>query len=107
MTHTSVTPYFVFTQTIKKLDYVWHVFTTLGHYCSKLPRLQFSVRAETVVGTMQVITRSFPIMLKLYNLFYTRINGKVVKGITLDLLNYLDPIVLAYWAMMMVLLLQS
>ena len=31
MTHTSVTPYFVFTQTIKKLDYVWHVFTTLGH----------------------------------------------------------------------------
>jgi len=48
---------------------------------------------------MQVITRSFPIMLKLYNLFYTRINGKVVKGITLDLLNYLDPIVLAYWAM--------
>jgi len=56
---------------------------------------------------MQVITRSFPIMLKLYNLFYTRINGKVVKGITLDLLNYLDPIVLAYWAMDDVLLLQS
>ena len=35
----------------------------------------------------------------LYELFYTKINGKMVKVITADILLYLDAITLAYWAM--------
>ena len=34
---TSVTPYFVFTQTIKRFEYIWHVYNTLSPYCGKLP----------------------------------------------------------------------
>jgi hypothetical protein len=37
-------------------------------------------------------------IIKLYHLFYVKINGKIVKTITLDLLTYLNPITLAYWA---------
>jgi len=45
---------------------------------------------------MQVSTRSYPIMLTLYNLFYPIVNGQRVKLITLSLLPYLDNIALAY-----------
>ena len=45
---------------------------------------------------MQVSTRSYPIMLTLYDLFYPLIEGVRVKAITIDLLTYLDEIALAY-----------
>ena len=45
---------------------------------------------------MQVSTRSYPIMLTLYNLFYPEIDGIRVKAITIDLLTFLDDIALAY-----------
>jgi heme/copper-type cytochrome/quinol oxidase subunit 2 len=32
---TSVTPYFVFTQTIKRFEYTWHVYLTLSPYCGE------------------------------------------------------------------------
>lgn len=99
MTRTAITPYFVFTQTIKRFSYIWHVFTKLGHYCGKLPRLSFSRRRGKVHKSLQVHTRSYPQLLRLYHLFYIEKNGKMIKTITLDLLHYLDPIRLAYWAM--------
>nr|YP_009445628.1 hypothetical protein [Tremella fuciformis]YP_010180095.1 hypothetical protein LI453_mgp17 [Auricularia auricula-judae]ATX61905.1 hypothetical protein [Tremella fuciformis]ATX61926.1 hypothetical protein [Tremella fuciformis]ATX61969.1 hypothetical protein [Tremella fuciformis]ATX62037.1 hypothetical protein [Tremella fuciformis]ATX62087.1 hypothetical protein [Tremella fuciformis] len=97
ISRTSTVPSFVFSQSINKLTYVWHVFMLLGHYCNKLPRLHFSHRAGTLLGNMFVITRSYPILSDLHSLFYANTNG--VKGISLDLIRYLDPIALAFWAM--------
>lgn len=99
MTHTSITPLFVFTQTIKRFDYVWHVFSIIGHYCGKLPRLNINTRQGKKHRFLQIYTRSYPEFLGLYKVFYVELNGKITKTITLDLLNYLNPISLAYWAM--------
>lgn len=44
------------------------------------------------------MTCSYPISLSLLQLFYTKIIAKAVKTISLDLIQYLYSIVLAYWA---------
>ena len=41
---TSVTPYFVFTQTIKRFKYVWHVYITLSPYCGRVPLINPGLR---------------------------------------------------------------
>lgn len=99
MGKTSITPYFVFTQSLKKFHYLWDVFSKLGPFCGKLPLFNVSLSKNKIYPFLQVITRSYPKMLNLYQLFYTNINGKMVKIIKRYLLNYLDEIVLAYWAM--------
>lgn len=98
-TYTSNYPYFVFTQTLKRFAYVWSVYNTLSHYCNSFPILNFSTRHGVVYPFLQVLTRSYPFMLTLYNVFYKQVNGKIVKIIDYDLLPYLDCIALAYWAM--------
>lgn len=45
----------------------------------------------------QILTRSY--LMTLYNLFYKQENGKMVKFISDELIIYLNPVVLAYWAM--------
>lgn len=99
ITHTSVNPYFVFTQTIKRFWYVWHVFQQLGAYCQSLPRLTFSIRQGTSIGTMQILTRSYSFFLFFYHIFYVMINGVRAKIVPLELVYLLDPLALAVWAM--------
>lgn len=99
ISNTSVTPCFIFTQTIKKFDYVWHVFQKLGHFCNRIPLIGISRRKGQVYPFLQVMTRSYPYFLTFYQLFYIQRNGKFVKTISPDLINYLDPVCLAYWAM--------
>lgn len=94
MTYTSVNPYFVWTQTAKRLGYVWSVYTAL--YCGRFPRFVSSFRKGVYVPFFQVMTRSYPQLMSLYSLFYVNINGKMSKVITLDILPYLNPISLAY-----------
>jgi hypothetical protein len=71
----------------------------LQHYCGRFPRFVSAFRKGTYVPFFQVMTRSYPQLMSLYRLFYTKIDGKMVKVITLDILPYLNPISLAYWAM--------
>ena len=99
LSRTSVTPYFIFTQTVKRFDYAWFVFQNLIHYCVRYPILNVSTRYGVKHPFMQVSTRSYPIMLTLYDLFYPLVEGVRVKAITINLLTYLDEIALAYWAM--------
>ena len=94
---TSVTPCFIFVQTIAKFSYAWHVFTVLAHYCNKLPRLNLSVRAGTPIASLAVITRSYPTLLYIYPFFYSVVNGVNVKSISVDILPYLTPLALAVW----------
>jgi hypothetical protein len=96
MSKTSKIPYFVFTQTLKRFDYIWSVFLQFSHYCSQYPSLTIS---REVYHFMRFHTRSYPIMLTLNNLFYTIVEGKSTKTISPDLLRHLDDVALAYWAM--------
>ena len=44
MSRTSITPAFIFTQTVKRFDYAWFVFQQLIHYCVRYPSLNVSTR---------------------------------------------------------------
>lgn len=93
-------PYFVFTQTAKRAGYVWSVYTTLQHYCGRFPLWNRAYRKKVFVPFFQVITRSYPYLKNLYDLFYKDLgNGNMTKIITPDILPYMDAICLAYWAM--------
>jgi len=100
-TRTSVTPYFVFTQTIKRFEYIWHVYLTLSPYCGRMPLYNHGIRKGIPYPFIQVITRSYPALIPLYKLFYqVSVNSNsYTKVITTDLLQYLNPVSLAYWAM--------
>lgn len=82
MTHTSVNPYFVFTQTLKRFTYTWSVFSSLSHYCARIPLLNNATRKGIPVPFTQVLTRSYPGLLSLYNLFYSPTSGKLSHGIS-------------------------
>lgn len=98
---TSVTPYFVFTQTVKRFEYIWHVYQTLSPYCGRVPLINPGLRKGTPYHFIQVVTRSYPALVPLHELFYrVSVNGNsYTKVITTDLLQYLNPVSLAYWAM--------
>ena len=98
---TSVTPYFVFTQTIKRFEYIWHVYLILSPYCSRLPLINPGLRKGFPYTFIKVMIRSYPALIPLHKLFYkVNVNGNsYTKVITIDLLQYLNPISLAYWAM--------
>jgi len=99
-TRTSVTPYFVYTQTIKRFEYIWHVYLTLSPYCGRLPLINPGIRYGIPLRspTIQVITRSYPALIPLHELFYqfSVIDNSYIKVITPDLLQYFNPISLAY-----------
>lgn len=98
MTWSSITPYFVMTQTVKRFDYIWDIFIKLSPYCSRYPSLALSKKTYFF---MQVSTRSYPFLNSLHSLFYKKIKGnnKYKKIISPELIFYLDDIALAYWAM--------
>jgi len=98
---TSVTPYFVFTQTIKRFEYIWHVYLTLSPYCGRVPLINPGLRKGIPYPFLQVMSRSYPALIPLYELFYQiNVNGNSnTKVITTDLLQFLNPVSLAYWAM--------
>jgi hypothetical protein len=80
MSRTSVTPYFIFSQTFKRFSYVWHVFIQLQNYCATFPEANTSYRNGVVTTNCQVHTRSYFFLLVLFDLFYKKdINGKWTK----------------------------
>jgi len=95
---TSITPYFVFTQTIKRFEYIWYVFVTLSPYCGRVPLINPGLRKGIHHPFIQVMTRSYPALIPLHELFYQEnVNGSnYIKVITTDLLQYLNPISLAF-----------
>lgn len=98
-TRTSVTPYFVFTQTVKRFDYIWHVYRILSPFCGRFPLINPGLRKGIPYPFMQVMTRSYPALIPLYEIFYKKNVKGNTKIITTELFPYLNPISLAYWAM--------
>jgi len=93
---TSVNPYFVFTQTIKRLEYIYFVYLNLSHYCIKFPILNKSCRKGIFSNSLQIHTRNYPLLLILHSLFYKKNLYGYKKVINYDILPYLNEISLAY-----------
>lgn len=98
LTQTSITPRFVFSQAFSRFDYVWFVFGTLKHYCNRMPTLTMSIRAGTQCWGMYIGPRSYRLLKTLHQLFYVNVNNVYVKVIMPELIMYLNPILVAYWA---------
>ena len=63
MSRTSVNPYFVFTQTIKRYWYTSFMFAELSSLCQKAPTLGSSTRHGVTSYFTQIHTRSYPCLL--------------------------------------------
>ena len=72
------------------------MYLTLSPYCGRVPLFNPGLRKG--IPFLQVITRSYPALIPLYELFYqVSVNGNShTKVITTDILLYLNPISLAY-----------
>jgi hypothetical protein len=100
MSWSSINPFFIFTQASFRFEYVWFVFENLKILCKSMPKLGKSKRNGMVYYHIQVYTRSFSFLKEIYNAFYYKNNEKqVIKVIPKEIYYWLNPIVLAYWAM--------
>ena len=74
------------------------MYLTLSPYCGRVPLINPGLRKGIPYPFIQVLTRSYPALIPLYKLFYQKsINGnKNTKVITTELLQYLNPVSLAY-----------
>lgn len=74
-----------------------YVFVKLSHYCNSVIKLKNTLSFGKLNPKMVLSTR---VGLHLvHQLFFKTVNGSYVKHISPDLLYYLDPIAIAYWAM--------
>ena len=64
----------------------------MTHYYASLPRFEFAKVKGKVYGQLILETRSYPVLNKLYDLFI--VNG--VKGIKIELFDFLTPRALAF-----------
>lgn len=88
-------PRIKFTQSIINFPFFWTVFMYLIHYVSSMPIIAVTkLGAKSYLATV-FQTRSYPVFLFLYNLFYVN----KVKTISDELFHYINPIALAYWIM--------
>lgn len=76
------------------------MYLTLSPYCGRLPLINPGLlrSIEIPYPFIQVMTRSYPALIPLYKLFYQlSVNGNsYTKVITIDLLQFLNPVSLAY-----------
>ena len=96
----SKNPYFVFTQGLLRFRYAWFVFNNISFLCKSMPRLGKSNRKGNISWNIQILTRSYPFFKELYPVFYIKdVNDKWIKIVPAEMFYWLNPIVMAYWAM--------
>lgn len=84
-----------FKQTIKHIDYFYHIFFKLNHYCSKGPYTTRTIVHKKEHIGLGFTTRSLPCITELYDIFYVN-NIKIVPNVLFDLMTWE---VLAHWIM--------
>lgn len=74
------------------------MYQTLSPYCGRVPIINPGLRKGIPYPFLQVVTRSYPALITLHELFYrVSVNGNSnTKVITTDLLQCLNPVSLAY-----------
>jgi hypothetical protein len=84
--------YFELQQSFDKFYYVFHVFSFIGHYCNKMPKLKIknwlSAGKQKQHLGLRIVTRALPCFTELHDLFY--IKGK--KCIPTNIYYLLNPI---------------
>lgn len=96
----SKNPYFIFTQGFKRFKYAWSVFNNISFLCKSMPKLGKSNRKGNISWNIQILTRSYPFLKDLYDVFYIKgVNNKWIKIVPTEMYYWLNPIVLAYWSM--------
>jgi len=81
------------TQSLAHFDYIWSVFFFLSHYCDNIPKLRIGMRAGKPFYGLELVTRSLPCFIEIYNLFY--VNG--VKVVPNNIYELLTPLAFAQW----------
>ena len=87
-------------QSLKNIDYLWYILNEIGYlYPSK--RILVSenrIRGKLFYGG-SISTRALPSLNEIVMLLYEDKNGKLVRKIQEELINYMDEVVLAHWIM--------
>jgi len=95
----AINGYFELQQSFNKFDYVFHVFSLIGHYCNRMPKLKIknwlSAGEQKRHLGLRIVTRSLPCITELHKLFF--INGK--KCVPTNIYHLLNPVALAHWIM--------
>ena len=95
----AINGYFELQQSFNKFDYVLHVFSLIGHYCNRMPKIKMkiwlSAGEKKIHSGLRIVTRSLPCFTELHNLFYK--NG--IKCVPTNIYHLLNPIALAHWIM--------
>jgi LAGLIDADG DNA endonuclease family len=99
LTWSSKNPFFIFTQGFLRFKYTWFVFNNINFLCKSMPRLGKSNRKGKISYNIQILTRSYPFLKELYDIFYIKKDKKIIKIIPKEMFYWLNPIVMAYWAM--------
>ena len=90
---------FEWAQTIKRFEYSWQVYNNLSHYCNSFLKLKYTLSFGQKNPKLCINTRALPCLNFLHELFFIQNStGKYVKYINPQLLMYLTPEALAYWA---------
>ena len=73
------------------------MYLNLSPYCGRLPLFNRGLRKGVAYPFLQVISRSYPALIPLHELFYTlNKQNKYIKHISIELMLYFNPISLAY-----------